>query len=1254
MPIRKFERRLLVLIWVFLSLCLEKWNEKESLGLQERSKGTEVGLSYLQVKTVDGNEAKLLLNPIRVRISQLTSLEEKISPQVKPKAHTTSKGIKALLVSDNSMLESAFSFGVGCGYYQDPENVPGLAHLMEHVVFLGSKENPSPVGWDEFLLNKGGASNAYTSGDSTVFYVLTAPTELESVSVYFSKMLTTPVIDEKSSVSEIDAVNQEHEKNIPNKIRNMIELALHLSPENCPARKFGTGSKETLLINTEKENISLKKALSDYHASCYTSENISLVIMGPQSTEELSIIADRIDKVFPDSKKATKGVSASADNKKNRSGSKGFSAKNQHSLAPGILSIFESTGNVKSDVGISSSGLVNPKENQNVEEKPQTDRPNEVNSSSSDVELLTLPRGSSSPPLVMIYWDSQSNSLDILRENAEWQMLKLIQYFFEDQSPNSIASQLQKKKLASSLEYFDNTSSQYSIYGILFTATDESDETTTEIARLTASYMNSLINQVENGGDEWIQSFYKNYTNMASIEYEFDEERDTAGIVSQAAENLLLFPNEPEMALSAFVKPVSSNKDSKMSDSQKSALKSFLKHLNPSNMKIIKLSNTSSASENTKVDFEPYKTSYTISKIPLKDSNRNPEDGSLSVSTNKIRELLTCVPEDLNIISVPQNKCPKYVRLGKEMPETQVESIFQPCQIHEEEGISIFWKGPVHEVPEVHLTLVQRLPGKNVFEDVRLGLLGKLHAQIQLNRMEYFLSNHKLCGLELSASYNRGRFIFEIQSYSSNFEKVLEKVTSNIINEKRLPSNSEFESALAQLRSEIMNFSENMAYDIASDLAKSAYLSNYNSRLQLRESLSKVEITYDEYLAKAKDVLASGYFDAFIVGNIEAQKSKTLILNLADSLVSKKIKYEDAAHDGVLDFLGDLYIKTNNPISSDMNNAVVAHFLSPPTDFIDFSVYSSLGEIMNSPFYDTLRTEWQDGYIAFATTISETPIISLVAGVQSAEKKSETLLCHIFSAIDKVSKELEEDLREISKTEFERKIKWFGLSRYSDSKLGTFSGYVEHFSKLIVSHELCFEKNKLIEDATQIFISEPKLFIEKLNKLVKSSDSRKLVVVELVGNPNPEQKDSNSKLLNITKRMEPPSEQDCKKVLDSQLGKSTLIDSLPFKLGSDKQNSGKNGKLRASRNSSVQAENKYTFYDSKSQCSVSESNAISASGKDSNQVKSLLSSFENRVLSQKNKNSTGQDMRNYSIVKDRKEGNSNKRQKRSSCNHNRL
>lgn len=49
-------------------------------------------------------------------------------------------GLKCLIVSDPSTDRSAASLDVNAGYLLDPPKFPGLAHFLEHMLFMGSKK----------------------------------------------------------------------------------------------------------------------------------------------------------------------------------------------------------------------------------------------------------------------------------------------------------------------------------------------------------------------------------------------------------------------------------------------------------------------------------------------------------------------------------------------------------------------------------------------------------------------------------------------------------------------------------------------------------------------------------------------------------------------------------------------------------------------------------------------------------------------------------------------------------------------------------------------------------------------------------------------------------------------------------------------------------------------------------------------------------------------------------------------------------
>ena len=52
--------------------------------------------------------------------------------------------------------KAAAALSVGVGSFADPEEAPGLAHFLEHMLFMGSKKYPDENEYEAYLTNHGG------------------------------------------------------------------------------------------------------------------------------------------------------------------------------------------------------------------------------------------------------------------------------------------------------------------------------------------------------------------------------------------------------------------------------------------------------------------------------------------------------------------------------------------------------------------------------------------------------------------------------------------------------------------------------------------------------------------------------------------------------------------------------------------------------------------------------------------------------------------------------------------------------------------------------------------------------------------------------------------------------------------------------------------------------------------------------------------------------------------------------------------
>jgi secreted Zn-dependent insulinase-like peptidase len=81
-----------------------------------------------------------------------------------------SNHMEVMLVSDPKAVLSGAALTVGVGSYVEPREIPGLAHLLEHMLFLGSQKYPDRSTFISLITRGGGDFNAFTSGTQTNFH----------------------------------------------------------------------------------------------------------------------------------------------------------------------------------------------------------------------------------------------------------------------------------------------------------------------------------------------------------------------------------------------------------------------------------------------------------------------------------------------------------------------------------------------------------------------------------------------------------------------------------------------------------------------------------------------------------------------------------------------------------------------------------------------------------------------------------------------------------------------------------------------------------------------------------------------------------------------------------------------------------------------------------------------------------------------------------------------------------------------------
>ncbi len=203
---------------------------------------------------------------------------------------TLPNGILVTTVSDTRSEKSSCSLAVRVGASSD--SLPGLAHITEHAVFLGSQKYPVENEYKKFLNKNGGGSNGGTSMEQTVYKFYVNAPEFDGALDIFSQFFKSPLFETQAITREINAVDAEDAKNRILENRRFLQVLKHQILPTSDYSKFSTGNLRTLAFNeltTYGEGLSQK--IRDFHQKYYRPREMAVSLVGPQTSEQLKQLA---------------------------------------------------------------------------------------------------------------------------------------------------------------------------------------------------------------------------------------------------------------------------------------------------------------------------------------------------------------------------------------------------------------------------------------------------------------------------------------------------------------------------------------------------------------------------------------------------------------------------------------------------------------------------------------------------------------------------------------------------------------------------------------------------------------------------------------------------------------------------------------------------------------------------------------------------------------------------------------------------
>lgn len=194
---------------------------------------------------------------------------------------TLPNGLKLLVISDKDVQRSAVSVDVKVGSGNDPKAFPGLAHFLEHMLFLGTDKNPTPDAFMQYITQHGGHNNAFTALHNTNYFFDIDPDYLKPALAEFSRFFIAPLMTAEYVDRERHAVDAEYHFKLKEAYRRNMDVFKQAMNPNHPFARFHVGNLDTLPAKT------VRPALLAFYKKYYSADRMAVVIIGKENTATL-------------------------------------------------------------------------------------------------------------------------------------------------------------------------------------------------------------------------------------------------------------------------------------------------------------------------------------------------------------------------------------------------------------------------------------------------------------------------------------------------------------------------------------------------------------------------------------------------------------------------------------------------------------------------------------------------------------------------------------------------------------------------------------------------------------------------------------------------------------------------------------------------------------------------------------------------------------------------------------------------------
>ncbi|MBX2867084.1 MAG: insulinase family protein [Acidiferrobacterales bacterium] len=193
-------------------------------------------------------------------------------------------GLKVMLISDPDTDQAAAALDVHVGSGSDPDGWNGLAHFLEHMLFLGNGKYPEAGEYQKFIQSRGGSNNAYTAYDHTNYFFGVNHDSLLPALDRFSRFFIDPTFEETYVERERAVVHSEYQARLKDEGRRVWAAQKQVLNPGHPASRFSVGSLETL---ADRSGMSVRDKLIAFYEKWYSADIMALTVVGRENLDQL-------------------------------------------------------------------------------------------------------------------------------------------------------------------------------------------------------------------------------------------------------------------------------------------------------------------------------------------------------------------------------------------------------------------------------------------------------------------------------------------------------------------------------------------------------------------------------------------------------------------------------------------------------------------------------------------------------------------------------------------------------------------------------------------------------------------------------------------------------------------------------------------------------------------------------------------------------------------------------------------------------